>query len=82
MEPHRVVSQTANEHGRLVVDGRRTDDRTRCALLLVQETGDTWALYPHGAGQLGVRLSQEAAQAVAASDAPRPPAEQRSQHRR
>ncbi|MCA1705638.1 MAG: hypothetical protein LC808_21215 [Actinobacteria bacterium] len=51
MERPRVVSQTENERKRLAVDGQRTDDRTRCTLLLVYETSGTWALYPHGADE-------------------------------
>jgi hypothetical protein len=51
-----IVMQRENEHRRIVVDGRRTDDRSRCELLLVSEVGGTWALYPHGSGHLGVRL--------------------------
>ena len=48
--------QRENERRRIVVDGHRTDDRTRCELLLVSEVGGTYALYPHGSGKLGVRL--------------------------
>jgi hypothetical protein len=62
MEP---VSQTEKERARWVVDGYRTDDRARCALLVVHEIGHTWALYPHGAEKLGVRLSRSSALVVA-----------------
>lgn len=51
-----TVMQRENEHGRVVLDGRRTDDNDRCELLLVSEVGRTWALYPHGAWKLGVRV--------------------------
>lgn len=51
-----VVMQRENEAGRVVLDGRRTDDGTRCALVVVRERNGTYAIYPHGAAQLGVRL--------------------------
>ncbi|MGH3539783.1 MAG: hypothetical protein ACRDQJ_16075 [Pseudonocardiaceae bacterium] len=51
-----VVMQRENELGRMVLVGKRTDDGARCSMLAVRETGQTWALYPHGAGQLGVRV--------------------------
>lgn len=51
------VMQRENERGRSVVEGRRTDDNSRCELLVVHEVGGTWALYPHGAARFGVRLS-------------------------
>lgn len=57
--------QRVNERSREVIDGRRTDDDTRCSLLLIHEVGGTCALYPHGAKQLGVRLTKENADAVA-----------------
>ena len=57
MEDTPAVMQRENEAGRVVVDGKRTDDGTRCALVVVRELGGTYALYPHGAAKLGVRLS-------------------------
>lgn len=51
-----AIMQWDNERGRVAVDGRRTDDGGRCTLLAVRETRGTWALYPHGAAKLGVRL--------------------------
>jgi hypothetical protein len=51
-----IVMQRDNERRRVVVDGRRTDDGTRCALVVIHERNGTWALYPHGADQLGVRI--------------------------
>ena len=57
--------QRENERRRMTVDGRRTDDGTRCTLLAVHEVGGGWALYPHGAGQLGVRISAVAADELA-----------------
>lgn len=60
-----AIMQRQNERGRVVVDGKRTDDGERCSLLVVREVGGTCALYPHGAIQLGVRLTGDAAAAVA-----------------
>jgi hypothetical protein len=57
--------QRENERGRVVVEGRRTDDGSRCSLVVIQEYGGCWSLYPHGAGQLGVRLAAPAAASVA-----------------
>ncbi|MGH4023790.1 MAG: hypothetical protein ACRDRV_04310 [Pseudonocardiaceae bacterium] len=51
-----IVMQRDNERRRVVVDGRRTDDGTRCALVVIHERNGNWALYPHGADQLGVRI--------------------------
>lgn len=64
-KPRPTVMQRENERSRTVVVGRRTDDGTQCSLLLVHEVGGAWALYPHGARQFGVRLSQEEAAKVA-----------------
>ncbi|MGH3619929.1 MAG: hypothetical protein ACRDQV_18215, partial [Pseudonocardiaceae bacterium] len=55
-----VVMQRENELGRMVLVGKRTDDGARCSMLAVRETGQTWALYPHGAGQLGVPVAEAA----------------------
>lgn len=52
-----AVMQRENETGRVVVHGKRTDDGTRCTLIVVREVGGTYALYPHGDAQLGVRLA-------------------------
>ena len=51
-----IVSQHKNEISRIVLDGRRTDDGAVCSVIVVRELGGTWAIYPHGAGQLGVRI--------------------------
>ncbi|MGH4016811.1 MAG: hypothetical protein ACREMZ_16625 [Gemmatimonadales bacterium] len=60
--------QRQNERSRVVVDGKRTDDGSQCTLVVVQEVGGTWALYPHGWGRFGVRLNKseavKAAQAI------------------
>lgn len=57
--------QREHECSRLTVPGERTDDGDRCTLVAVCETGGTWALYPHGAAQLGVRIPQVAAETLA-----------------
>ena len=44
------------ERGRLTAHGRRTDDGSRCTLLVIHELGGTWAV--HGLGAPGVRLSE------------------------
>ncbi|MCA1709619.1 MAG: hypothetical protein LC808_42615 [Actinobacteria bacterium] len=50
------VRQHRNEISRVVLDGRRTDDGAVCSVVVVRELGGTWAIYPHGADQLGVRI--------------------------
>lgn len=60
-----TVMQRDNERGRVVVQGRRTDDGSRCSLVAVQDHGGGWALYPHGADQLGVRVAGPEAATVA-----------------
>lgn len=56
--------QRENERGRLVVDGKRTDDGSKCELVVIREVGGTVALYPHGAARFGVRLAGADAAAV------------------
>lgn len=51
-----AIMQLSNERRRMTAAGKRTDDGTACTLLAIAEIGGTWALYPHGADQLGVRL--------------------------
>lgn len=60
-----TVMQRENEITRVVLDGRRTDDGDRCTLIVIRELGGTWAFYPHGMAQLGVRLGKEGAVTVA-----------------
>ncbi len=60
-----TVMQRENERGRLAVDGHRTDDGECCSLLMVHEVGGKWAISPHGASQLGVRLAKAEAVQVA-----------------
>lgn len=43
------------ERGRLVMQGRHTDDGAWCALTVVHETDGAWTI--HGLGATGVRLS-------------------------
>lgn len=58
--------QRDNELGRVVVDGKRTDDGDRCTLVVVHErSGGCWVFYPHGFGKFGVRLSKQDALTVA-----------------
>jgi hypothetical protein len=51
--------QRENEAGRVVLEGRRADDGTRCTLVAIREINGTWALYPHGLTELGARLRKE-----------------------
>lgn len=60
-----TVMQRDNERSRVVVEGRRTDDGSRCTLVVIQDHGGCWALYPHGADQLGVQVSGPNATTVA-----------------
>lgn len=59
------VFQLRGERGRVVVTGLRTDDGSRCELLVVADLGGSFAFYPHGATQLGVRVEQATAVRVA-----------------
>jgi len=60
-----AIMQRQHERGRVVADGKRTDDGARCELLAVHEVGDIWCLYPHGGGKFGVRLPGDEARKVA-----------------
>ncbi|MGH3930422.1 MAG: hypothetical protein ACRDTF_10650 [Pseudonocardiaceae bacterium] len=61
-----VVTQRENELGRIAVEGRLVTDDQQCTFLVIQErTGGTWAIYPHGVGELGVRLEKVDAVRVA-----------------
>jgi hypothetical protein len=54
------VSETLHsqrERGRLHAQGRRTDDRSHCTLLVVNEADGSWAI--HGLGAPGVRLTKD-----------------------
>ena len=59
-----AVMQRENERSRVVVEGRRTDDGARCSLIMIHESGGTWALYPHGWDKFGVRLTKANADIV------------------
>jgi hypothetical protein len=43
------------ERGRLTAHGRRTDDGSRCTLLVINELDGAWTF--HGLGAPGMRLS-------------------------
>lgn len=60
-----AVTQRENERDRVVAVGKHTDDGAKCTLLAVREAGGDWCLYPHGAGQLVVRLPRDEAVQVA-----------------
>jgi hypothetical protein len=66
--------QREDELARLVVAGKRTDDGSKCSMVLVRRTGGDLLFYPHGADQLGVRLpeteARRVAQAILAGNAP------------
>jgi hypothetical protein len=69
--------QRDNERRRVVVNGRRTDDGTHCALVVIHERSGHWALYPHGADQLSVRIRAKDVLAlgkIIMTDEPEPPA--------
>lgn len=43
------------ERGRLTAQGRRTDDNSRCTLLVIHEAENAWST--HGLGAPGVTMS-------------------------
>lgn len=45
------------ERGHLTAQGHRTDDNTRCTLLVIHEPDGRWAI--HGLGVPGVRLTRD-----------------------
>lgn len=53
-----AIMQREHERERIVVDGKRTDDNSRCSLIVIHEIGGTWVFYPHGDRKLGVRLAK------------------------
>lgn len=63
MEP--AIMQRKDEHRRLTVGGKRTDNGEMCTLLAVCDVGGAWALYPHGWGKFGVKLTGPAAEKLA-----------------
>lgn len=66
--------QRDNERSRVVLDGRLVEDGQRCSCVVIGERNGNWAMYPHGAGKLGVRLSKteavKLARAILADAAP------------
>lgn len=60
-----VIMQRENELSRVFVDGRLVEGGDRCKFLAIHERGGTWAIYPHGVGKFGVRLSQTDVETVA-----------------
>jgi hypothetical protein len=63
MEP--TIMQRDNERRRLTGPGTRTDDGERCTVVVIHECSGDWAFFPHGAAQLGVRISGPDAATVA-----------------
>ncbi len=53
--PETLHSQ--RECDRLHAQGRRTDDRSHCTLLVIHEADGSWAI--HGLGAPGVRLPKD-----------------------
>lgn len=51
------------ERGRMVAPGHRSDDGSRCSLLVVHENDGSWSF--HGLGVPGVKISQSDAAALA-----------------
>jgi len=60
-----VMQRDDGERDRVVVVGKRTDDGSRCTVVVLRGIDRRWALYPHGASELGVWLSRDAAVTVA-----------------
>lgn len=65
MDTPPALMQRDNEQSRVILDGRLVEGGDRCTFLAVHERTGTWAMYPHGAGKLGVRLSRTEAIRVA-----------------
>jgi hypothetical protein len=53
--PETLHSQ--RERGRLHAQGRRTDDRSGCTLLVIHEADGSWVI--HGLGAPAVRLTKD-----------------------
>jgi hypothetical protein len=53
--PETLHSQ--RERGRVHAQGRRTDDRSDCTLLVIHQADGSWAI--HGLGAPGVRLTRD-----------------------
>ena len=65
MDRQPTVMQRENEQSRVILDGRLVEGGDRCTFLAVHERTGAWAIYPHGAGKLGVRLPRAEAVKVA-----------------
>jgi hypothetical protein len=63
MDPELSVTQWRTELGRLTAQGRRTDDDSRCTLLVINEADGSWSF--HGLGAPGVKLSRADATTLA-----------------
>lgn len=50
------VTKWRTELGRVTAQGRRTDDGSRCTLLVINEADGSWSF--HGLGAPGVKLSK------------------------
>jgi len=55
-----VIMQQQNERARVVVEGKLVDGGGLCTIIAVRKRTGGWAFYPHGAGKLGVELSDAA----------------------
>ncbi|HEU0087791.1 MAG TPA: hypothetical protein VFQ77_09090 [Pseudonocardiaceae bacterium] len=64
-DPEPVIMQRENERSRIAVEGWLIEGGERCKFLAIHECTGDWAVFPHGAGKLGVRLSRAAAVKVA-----------------
>lgn len=59
------IMQRENEYSRIAVDGRLINGGGLCTFLVIHEHSRNWAIYPHGAGQLGLWLPEANAVTVA-----------------
>jgi hypothetical protein len=60
-----IQQHQRTERGRMAMQGRSTDDGSRCTLLLVHELDGSWTF--HGLGAPGVKLSKADTVALAES---------------
>jgi hypothetical protein len=58
------VSQT--EHPRVAIPGQRFGSSTEACNVVAIRDGDHVDLYPHGLGEMGVRISRESARELGA----------------
>lgn len=57
--------QRDGEYCRMAMDGRRTDDGSRCTLVIIHRRSGEWWLFPHGVDRFGVRIPAAAAERIA-----------------